>query len=54
MATIIATIAAYNLKLSIRYKLLFSIIDKSLTIIGVKTANGIYLKVFFKKEEFLC
>ena len=41
-ATNIAIKAAYNLKLSIKNKLLFSIIDKSLTIIGVKTAKGIY------------
>ena len=46
-ATKIAIKAAYNLKLSIKNKFLFSIIDKSLTIIGVKTAKGIYLNVFF-------
>ena len=45
--TIIAIKAAYNLKFSIKKKLLFSIIDKSLTIMGVKTANGIYLNVCF-------
>ena len=35
------------LKLSIKKKFLFSIIDKSLTIIGVKTARGIYLNDCF-------
>mgnify|MGYP004182882341 CR=1 FL=1 len=42
-ATNIAIKAAYNLKFSIMKKFLFSIIDKSLTIMGVKTAKGIYL-----------
>ena len=46
-ATIVAIRAAYNLKLSIMKKFLFSIMDKSLTIMGVKTAKGIYLNEYF-------
>ena len=46
-ATNIDIKAAYNLKLSIKNKFLFSIIDKSLTIIGVKRAKGIYLNDCF-------
>ena len=45
--TTIAINAAYNLKFSIKKKFLFSIIDRSLTIMGVKTAKGIYLNEFF-------
>ena len=43
----VAIRAAYNLKLSIIKKFLFSIIDKSLTIMGVRTAKGIYLNDCF-------
>ena len=46
-ATNVAIRAAYNLKLLIMKKFLLSIIDKSLTMIGVKTAKGIYLNDCF-------
>ena len=49
-ATNVAIRAAYNLKLSIMKKFLFSIIDKSLTIMGVKTAKGIYLNECFTND----
>tara|TARA_B100000212_G_scaffold176864_1_gene133151 strand:+ start:439 stop:786 length:348 start_codon:yes stop_codon:yes gene_type:complete len=45
--TIIAIKAEYNLKFSIKKKFLFSIIDRSLTIMGVNTAKGIYLNEYF-------
>ena len=45
--TIIAIKAEYNLKFSIKKKFLLSIIDRSLTIMGVNTAKGIYLNEYF-------
>ena len=47
IATNVAIRAAYNLKFSNMKKFLFSIIDKSLAIMGVKTAKGIYLNDCF-------
>ena len=50
-ATIIEIKPAYNLWFSIKKNELFSIIYKSLTIIGVNTAKGMYLNEFLVEGD---